>query len=316
MNNIISPSLRRGAAAGLLLIAPVVLFGTWWVLRHDLPDPLATHWDLSGTADGFSSTGPFVLGSTLVVLALAVAGLGLLVIDRNRASARTIVAVVAFLAWLLAAAGATTLVAARGLTDPHDAHSDWVSMVGVLLVATGAAVLTWWLVPAGESRIAAARLPDASYVLTPGERVTWVGTASSPTLLTVSMVTLVASGLLYVVIGTWALIGLATAVLIAWTSSLTVRVDAAGVTAHFGPFARPSWHTPLERIRAAAVEEIDPMKWGGWGYRLSRRGTAIVVRGGPGLVLSRAGGSDLAITVDHPEDGAELVNALLVRSRS
>jgi len=59
-----------------------------------------------------------------------------------------------------------------------------------------------------------------------------------------------------------------------------------------------------------SAEEIDPLGWGGWGVRLSRRGTAHVVRRGPGLVLGRRGGSELAITVDDPDGAAELVAAL------
>jgi hypothetical protein len=53
---------------------------------------------------------------------------------------------------------------------------------------------------------------------------------------------------------------------------------------------------------AAAEPDLRPLQWGGWGYRfLGRRGAAIVLRRGPALVVTRASGRRLAITVDDPE---------------
>ncbi len=95
-----------------------------------------------------------------------------------------------------------------------------------------------------------------------------------------------------------------------------MRVDRAGVAAHFGPVGWPAFRTQLERIEAVEARQISPMQWGGWGFRIGPRGTALVVRRGPGLVIARRGASDLAITVDDADQAAELLNALLVRERA
>jgi hypothetical protein len=79
----------------------------------------------------------------------------------------------------------------------------------------------------------------------------------------------------------------------------------------FGPFGFPAKQMPLERIERAEATEIDPLRWGGWGYRWAGPGrSAVVVRRGPGLVLDLRGGARFAITVDEPAPAAGLLNDL------
>ena len=68
---------------------------------------------------------------------------------------------------------------------------------------------------------------------------------------------------------------------------------------------------PREQITAAHADTIEPLAWGGWGYRITPRGRAAVVRRGPGLVLSRRDAVPFAVTVDDPQAGADLVNAVV-----
>jgi hypothetical protein len=92
-----------------------------------------------------------------------------------------------------------------------------------------------------------------------------------------------------------------------------VRVTASerGLRIAFGPFGWPSKHMPLERIERAEATEIEPLRWGGWGYRWAGpRRSAVVVRRGPGLVLDLRGGGRFAVTVDEPAPAAGLLNDL------
>lgn len=306
-----STTMRRSLAGLLLLAAPLAVLLTWLAVRAELPDPIATHWSFGGQADGFSRPGPFVVGIALATLIGAGLGIAVMTVDRRRAGVRPMVTMIGWTTWVVAAAALTSMLVARGLSDPKNAQAGWLVMLLTLLGPSLIALGLWWLLPAGPTAVRATQSVEPRYRLAEGERATWVGSASSPGLLLAAAALTVSGAVLVVVVDWWGVVLLVTAFLLAWTHSLTVRVDNDSVTAHFGPWAWPASRTPIERIEAAVVEEIEPMKWGGWGYRLSTRGTALVVRRGPGLVISRRGRSDLALTVDRPEAGAELINALV-----
>jgi hypothetical protein len=72
---------------------------------------------------------------------------------------------------------------------------------------------------------------------------------------------------------------------------------------------------PMAEITRAEVEDISPMSYGGWGYRIRPGVRAVVVRGGPSLRLVRTDKADLVLTVDDPQTGAGLVNSLLARTQ-
>ena len=64
----------------------------------------------------------------------------------------------------------------------------------------------------------------------------------------------------------------------------------------WGPLLWPRADVALTEIAAARVEDINPIDWGGWGYRVTPRGRAYVVRRGPGLVLERHDRPAIAVT--------------------
>ncbi|MFJ6719742.1 hypothetical protein [Streptomyces sp. NPDC091259] len=93
-------------------------------------------------------------------------------------------------------------------------------------------------------------------------------------------------------------------------ASVTVRVTGTALEVAYGPLGRPVRRWSPEEIEVPArVEERRPSQVGGWGYRVSRLGTTVMVRGGPCLVI-RSRGRDFAISVDDAQRGATLVNAL------
>lgn len=96
-----------------------------------------------------------------------------------------------------------------------------------------------------------------------------------------------------------------------WVSTVRVTASARGLRIAFGPFGVPSRRMPLERIERAEATEIEPLRWGGWGYRWAGPGrSSVIVRRGPGLVLDLRGGGRFAVTVDEPAPGAGLINDL------
>lgn len=73
----------------------------------------------------------------------------------------------------------------------------------------------------------------------------------------------------------------------------------------------PLMRVPLERIESCGWEQVTPGQWGGWGYRISGRGVAYVVRSGPGLVARLRGGQARMVTVPDAAGGAAALGALL-----
>ena len=73
----------------------------------------------------------------------------------------------------------------------------------------------------------------------------------------------------------------------------------------------PTWIVPMSAISRAEVEQVAPMAYGGWGYRLRPGVRAVVTRGGESLRLVREGKADLVLTVDDAPTGAGLLNSML-----
>ena len=154
----------------------------------------------------------------------------------------------------------------------------------------------------GQEHPAAGLAPGGATIgLGAGEQAVWVGHASSPRMAlggSLGALALAAGGLLVEGAAGWILVASAVVVAIAltWVSMVRVTASERGLRIAFGPFGFPSKHMPLERIERAEATEIEPLRWGGWGYRWAGPGrTAVVVRRGPGLVLDLRGGGRFAV---------------------
>jgi hypothetical protein len=114
-----------------------------------------------------------------------------------------------------------------------------------------------------------------------------------------------------------AVVGLVVGVLGWLMSSLEVRVGDTTFVVAFGPFGWPRRRIELTDIRSAEVIAVDPMHWGGWGYRWipGLKASAAVIRKGPGVVLTLAEGRRFAVTVDDAPAGAAATMAALAALR-
>jgi hypothetical protein len=102
---------------------------------------------------------------------------------------------------------------------------------------------------------------------------------------------------------TWGLLAPAAALAGVAAVFTTVQVQAgpAGLDVRLAGGRLPARRIPLGEIESVEAAEIHPLAWGGWGWRWMPHRTAIVVRGGPGLVVRLRGGGRFAVTVDAPE---------------
>lgn len=93
----------------------------------------------------------------------------------------------------------------------------------------------------------------------------------------------------------------------------TVRVVAGrdGLTVGFGPWGWPRRRIGPERMENVRVEDLAPLRYGGWGYRIRGRDTRVVVRSGPAVVVDLKSGGSFGVTVPDAESFARvLLNAI------
>ncbi len=288
-----------GPVLGAAAIVPAVV---WW---GRLPDPMATHWAISGHPDGSLARGAAI---ALVVGVAVVAGLSACALTLLRVHAAGLIAGVGalfcWLAWstILANEGAPAWRAASPLPLP-------VALPGIglgILVA----IFVWRGAPLGP-------LHDdgdaVSASIEPGERAAWAGRAGWSPLLPIGVALLAL--LLLGFVRAWAAVVPLLVVAFALTAFCPVQVtaDRRGLRIRYGWLPWPTTTIALAEIRRADAIDLRPTEWGGWGYRGSRRAmgrAAIVLRRGAAIRLDLADGSTFAVTVDDAATAAGVLNDL------
>ncbi|MFI7310166.1 hypothetical protein [Streptomyces hygroscopicus] len=314
-----SPVRRRALVVTLpFALAWAVVLAVFTGLRDRLPDPLATHFGPGGEADGFTGPGAFLSVASAVLI-----GSGLLIalgVLRTRAALRAqrpVVAIGYGIAGLLGYAFASLLFAnADAVRASRVSEPVWqLGVVFVVACATGA---LGWLIAGRdtapedgpEGSAAPARLPLAD-----GEVATWTRTVGSPVLLFGGVGAVLLGAVLAAVgpgVQAWLIvIGLISAA----PARCRVTVDRRGLTVApwFAPW--PRMRIPLARIERATSGAASALSLGGWGYRISGRGSALVFRSGDALFLRLATGREFAVTVDDAATAAALLNTLIERER-
>lgn len=302
---------RRLLSTAILVLAPVLVAAAALALGDTVPDPLPTHWNTRGEVDDTSAFGTFTAIILVITSLLAVVG----IVVTWRARTRTTSAVVAmpgWLAWLFALLYGATLVVSDGAARAESVDLPWWVVLAVLVGSGLAWLALHRLLPPHEQ--SAVRPGFTTMSLADDERAVWVGSARSAAMGWLGAGLAVTGAVLLFLEPVLGAGTLFVGVLVWWLHQLTVRVDDEGVRAGWGPLRWPGRSIALADIASAEAEEVEPMKWGGWGYRVSGRGTGLVVRRGPGIVLHRVSGGDVAITVDGADEAVSLVNALVRRA--
>lgn len=281
-----------------------------------MPDPVASHFNATGLADDFSGfTATAIAAVVVTAFTGAVCGiccaLYAVPLAMRRFGVGFSIVTTAFCAMIFVAGIAPQI----DVADAAGTRLDWgLFWAGIGLAALPAIGLPWLLkrddhvsavpaeVPAGSHLdVDAARRGDAVQVKISGSR----------TLMTVLGVLMFGSIAWLAVASWWWLLVAAggTAALLAFFVA-TVRADAAGLSVR----VLGGWRIvsiPVSDFRVAtAAREIYPMKYGGWGYRISSWGSAFVVRTGPAVVLHLAGGKDFVVNTDTLQN-AERMAAVL-----
>lgn len=314
----VPPVRARASERVLPWIATVAVLVAPWLLRGRLPDPVATHWGLDGRPDGRM---PFLVDALFpVALAVLAATVPLRAAARaDRAVARMLVATGHALAALALGLRIVTLRAnldAPSWDRAGDVGGATVAAMVAVAVAVGA--LGWWLAAWRPEQVVPQRTV-APLDVAPGTTPVWQGRADGRLVALLPLVLVAVAVLVWMTVPApgdrLAPVLVLLAALGALTSMhVTVTVGARGLTVRFGFLGAPRLRVPLDRITAVSVEDVEPMRYGGWGYRVMPGVRAVVMRRGPGIRVERAGRPALVVTVDDAERGAALLTTLVARA--
>jgi hypothetical protein len=312
-----APTRLRDVIAAVSLWLPVCAVVVTWLLWNDrLPGVLPRQWGSDGAV---SSTMPTW---AMAVIALSVS-LGSALIatyslrERGAPTRRTVLLGLGFAAGLSTCLWLTTagVTLAAGAGEPK--LGAWLLLT---FVACGYGALPYflaqkWVAPTASPQPVQAGAADLS--------ATWTGTVTSPVMAAaaalvvlggaVAVATLLADGGRNSSPAAIALavcvVGLVLALTLAFVQ-VRVSVDRRGLRVISRLAGIRLKRVSLDQVESAFADTVSPLQFGGWGYRLSSGRTAVVLRGGPALVVNLRRGNRFAVTVDDPQTAAALLNAL------
>lgn len=293
-----------GWSGAMVLLGWIPLAIGW----SHLPDPAATHWGADGIPDGRMPVW------ALPLLVVFIVSVGLLTTSLFRLEGRPTAEAFAMIG-LLGGIGlslTTSLVVLNWDAESWDAAAsfDWTHLVAVVVVGFIGVLIgyqlgkRWYPPPSPEIT-----KPLLAIEVDQGERVSWV----SKTSVRWPLLVLLPLSVVFLMLPNWfKLIGLAFVVLAFLFASVYVSVDTEGLRVLLGGGVRAK-KIDLDRVAVAEVIDLEPAAWGGWGYRVTPGGSAVVLRRGDALVVTMDNDRKFAVTVDDAATGAALLNGLVAR---
>lgn len=312
-------ALPLGFSLVALAVAPL--------FAHRLPDPMAVHWSAGGTANGTMTLAQNE--AFIAIMLLVLWGVGAVAVFVGRGTPVRFRTERAAMAWccgvtaFMAAIAVLIVVANLDATGWDTTHFGAWGILPSLGVAAAAGFAGWRLagphpeplpVPSGaRPPLAEGALALPTVHLGPGEAPVWSDHLTSRGLTTITFVLLAAAVALLLLDPNVGIIAGALTFVAALAcgvlSSVHVAVDGTGLTVRYGPLGWPVQRRALADIRRVEAVELEPLEWGGWGYRIVPGRSAVVLRRGPAIVIERPDGKLFAVTVDDAVTGAALLEA-------
>lgn len=309
-------------AVGIPAVAAIIAITLSALWYSSLPDPIAVHWGLSGTVDGF---GPRV---TYLVMVLAAWGLSaalsvpVALHVRSGAygpGARFTLTMSVWVSLLLFGVAVGAQQMQRGVVDAAQSASILPTFLFSALAATALALVVYAVLPGATQSTNLGGVQVEPMKLAPSQTGAWSGSAVTTPWITIPVAALaVGSAVLAAFTASveapaaWLLLGvsllLVATLLVSGSFRVSVGAQGLVVRSYLG---WPSRHVPLDEVADVSVTKISPLaEWGGYGWRVRPGGTAIITRRGLALQVTQTGGKVLAITVDDPTAAASLLSAL------
>lgn len=279
---------------------------------------LANHWTASGNADGFISANTAVLQSFISAAIVAVLYGTIAVLPKRHrpGSALFLLGIAAASAWVFNLSVIDSIRSTNFLS-PERTPGPGVARLAIVivlpLVSTALAIRS---VASDPPPILVDSQPHIP--LSSDEHAVWFASLTSVPMMVPAVLLSGATCIIAFQLRTLWMLGLVPVLagLLA-LGHIKVRVDRTGLTVCFGWGSLIRMHIDVDRIAGAEPIEVSPLKWGGWGYRGSlrfMRRAAVVLRKGPGIKVSLRNGAEFAVTIDHPDEGAALLNTFARRT--
>jgi hypothetical protein len=272
-----------------------------------LPDRVAIHWSPSGVADGSARLWMI----PVVAIAILLLGFALTpVFSVGREPSMEAFALVGMSGGLATALVVVTASANHGIADWSQAPETGFLAIAVLFglptIGLVAGILLgrhWYPIKTIPRRIAIDGVIDVK----PGERVSWVGRAR------VRGVPIVTFAVAVILLFAIPELPLWVFVLVAGVGVVFSQVEAHvtndGMRVRLGGI--PVRRFPLEEISSAAMIEVDPVGFGGKGWKVLPDKTALILRAGEAMAITFLEGQQFVITVDDAPTGSALLNGLI-----
>lgn len=314
-------ALRFALGFPVAVAAAFVLFS--FLVRGDLPEPLAVRWTAAG-ATGFAPFGAVVAaGAALVVLVGWTVLLQAVPLSRPVLMRRFMMGAGLSVSLFVMTVLGAVLVGQLGLADARDSRVDMTVLalgggaalaLGIIMGCVYKADDRWSVDDDQAMREALERELDPDLVRD-SVRL-WVHARSSVFVM-IGIAALLPAALLAIAVPWLAALLVAAAVLGAALLVARIRVDRSGLRVFAAGFV-PVVDVPAAAIDAAAPELVKAGDYGGWGYRNHGATTTLLVSSGPAVVVHRSDGRKLMISggsTDAADNIAQVLSRVAARAR-
>ncbi|TFD83514.1 hypothetical protein E3T61_20985 [Cryobacterium lactosi] len=305
----------RDVVAASTLWAPLVVVATTWAAWRDLlPTNLPRQWG----SDGVSSTWPTWVAIALVALICLGSAVTATVALRPGAarSRRTTFLWAGFAAGL--ACGAWLLVAGSTFSAGANAEPEVGAWPLLLMLLMGYGLIPFLIAHRWVDD--APKPPAVVVTFVPAETGAWITTVTVPLFALTSLALLVTAAVLFFLAvrdGTagedlWgaAVLAVLSVPMLAF-ARLRISADWRGLKVVTGILGISLKTIPLIAIESVRTETLEPMHWGGWGYRFMPGRSAIILRAGPGIIVNLTNGKQFALSLKAPEIPAAVLSTMI-----
>ncbi|MDQ0923117.1 hypothetical protein QF038_001625 [Pseudarthrobacter sp. W1I19] len=313
MESVDTRALRFVAGFPVMVAAAFVV--TAFLIRADLPEPLAVRW----TADGGASFAPFAAYVTAGALMIVAAGWLVLSqalpVRRPVLMRRIMMGAGLFLTLFVTSALAAGLIGQAGLADARESRVDMT----VLALGSGAAVslgVTIAMVYKADQQwspdddralqLAIARELDPD--LSRDSIRLWVHARSSVFVM-IGIASVFPAMLIAIALPWLGALLVILAVIGAAFLCARVKADRRGLKVLLAGVV-PVMDVPAGAISAASAAEVRAADFGGWGYRHHSGTAAMLVSSGPAVVVNKTDGQRLAVSGGSQDSAARLAEVL------
>jgi len=310
-------------AIGFPLVLAAAFVVCAFLVRPDLPEPLAIRWAQDGPAAFAPFSAVVGVGAALIVL-LGWAALAQAVpLSRPAVMRRIMMGAGLSLSLFVTTVLAAVLVGQVGVDDARDSRVD----VSVLALGSGAALAlgviigfvfkadqNWSVDDDRAMREALERELDPELAL---DSVSlWVHARSSVFVM-IGIASLLPAALLSIAVPWLAAVLVLLALLGTAFLFARIRVDRSGLRVFAAGLLRVI-EVPAAAIEGAAPKEVKAADYGGWGYRSHGTTTALLVSSGPAVAVERLDGRRLVVSAGSAasaDNVAQVLSRVAARAR-